>query len=754
MKWELDPVGGAWLVAAAAALLFVLAATRPTPAVSRGRRAVIVALRVAAVLMLLFAMVRPTLVHTRSETLRAALLILVDSSRSMSVEDSLAGRSRWRAGVDMLEESADSLRSLAEEWDVAAYRFDTALTPTRVEDGRVRLPEEPKGDGTELGQALESLLEREAAQRLLGAIVLSDGAQRSATPREVAPQVAARRYAVEGVPIFAFPFGTAAGGDRADVAIDDMVASESVFANTPTQVTGSLRVAGYANQTITVQLLWENEAGEMEVVNAQQIAAGPTGGRFPINLEHTPTVPGEHKVMLRTAPQENEVLTSNNEQATFVTVREGGVKVFYMVGAQRVGGEPGREQRFVRGALSASPDIVVTRRLFDYDPERLDLEDQLANDEYDVYLLEDLDARALDDDSWRALAERVRRGAGLAMLGGYHSFGPGGHADTAMSAVLPITPGRFERQNFGEPLREDVHLEGPVKMVPADPFWRRYPFMQISPTPLETWGELPPLVGANRFDAASLKPNAVVVAEAADTRLPLLVAGQPGSGRALAIAGDSTWLWAMSGHRDAHRRFWRQAVLWLAKKDDSKQNAVWLELDARRVRRGAPLELAVGANPGEDAPDAAVEFDVTVTGPDGATAPVDVSPTERGASGVFRGADTAGDYTVTVTGALAGETLGAATARFAVPDTDLELDQPAAEPAVMSQLAQITAEAGGRALAPEELPDLLAELAAQDPEVREDVVARTTYWDTWPFFLALVGLLCVEWFLRKRWGLV
>ncbi len=72
----------------------------------------------------------------------------------------------------------------------------------------------------------------------------------------------------------------------------------------------------------------------------------------------------------------------------------------------------------------------------------------------------------------------------------------------------------------------------------------------------------------------------------------------------------------------------------------------------------------------------------------------------------------------------------------------------------MAQLAQITADAGGLALAPEELPDLLAQLAARDPRVQEEVVARLTYWDTWPFFLVLVGLLGVEWFLRKRWGMV
>jgi hypothetical protein len=98
--------------------------------------------------------------------------------------------------------------------------------------------------------------------------------------------------------------------------------------------------------------------------------------------------------------------------------------------------------------------------------------------------------------------------------------------------------------------------------------------------------------------------------------------------------------------------------------------------------------------------------------------------------------------------------LGTAEARFLVPAQDLELDRPAAEPGVMAQLAEMTKPAAGAALAAEELPDLLKRLAEKPPELKEEVVAKVTYWDTWPYFLLFVGLLGTEWFLRKRWGLV
>ena len=89
---------------------------------------------------------------------------------------------------------------------------------------------------------------------------------------------------------------------------------------------------------------------------------------MPVALHYTPRKPGEYKVTLRVEPREGELVTTNNEVSTFVTVRAGGINVLYLVGAKRIGGGPGQEQRFVRAALAQSPDIVVERRLINYEP--------------------------------------------------------------------------------------------------------------------------------------------------------------------------------------------------------------------------------------------------------------------------------------------------------------------------------------------------------------------------------------------------
>jgi uncharacterized membrane protein len=472
--------------------------------------------------------------------------------------------------------------------------------------------------------------------------------------------------------------------------------------------------------------------------------------------------------------------------STFVTVRPGGINVLYIVGAQRLGGGPGQEQRFVRASLAQSPDIVVTRRLVNYEPPGVDLTDVIGKGAAmigaagsprsavpapDVIVLDDVDVRGLSAASWQSIAERVSHGTGLIMTGGYHSFGPGGFRGSPLADVLPIQIGPAERQEFGEPVRQDVQLPGPLHMRPAMPIGAQHPVMQVDGKNEKgrgagsevnsgaavgnVWAQLPPLDGANRFERSDLKPNAQVLAEGDDAQKhPLLIAGQAGAGRVLAFAGDSTWRWQMGGFGEAHRRFWRQCVLWLAKKDERTAGQVWIKLASRRVVRGNRVEFQVGAETAQGEPVAGAQFDVSVQSPGGAAEAVRATKSNEGWAATFRDTTKPGDYRILVKAKNGVTELGTAEARFLVPNQDLELDRPAAEPTLMAQLAEMTKPAGGAALAAEELPDLLKRLAAQPPDVKEEVIAKVTYWDTWPFFLAFVGLLGGEWYLRKRWGLV
>ncbi|HEX4413339.1 MAG TPA: glutamine amidotransferase [Lacipirellulaceae bacterium] len=733
--------------------------------------AALVGLRLAVILLMFFALLRPSFVYTKTEPVPGSLLLLVDGSRSMQVADSLGDKPRWDAMKLLLDAAAKDLGKLAAKWNVTAYEFGGETKNVDLQDGKLTLAATPNGEESAIGAAIGDALDREASKHVMGMLLLSDGAQRAAPPHDMPPQIAARRLAAENIPLYTFTFGKSGGSERADLSLSDLVTNETIFTETPTEVRARLTALGYANQRVKVQLLWETPKG-MEAVDTAQVDTGAEGGATPVVLRYTPQKPGEYKVTVRVDPREGELVTTNNEVSTFVTVRPGGINVLYLVGTQRIGGGPGQEQRFVRASLAQSPDIVISRRLINYQPPGADITDVIghgkgghtSSPEPDVTIVDNVDVQGLNDASWKAIADRVQHGMGLLMTGGYHSFGPGGYRGSPLADVLPMEIGPAQRQDFNEALRQDVQLPGPIHMQPAAPMGEQHPVMQIEGSHGgqgaaaqggKVWNQLPPLDGANRIERKELKPNAQLLAEADDPQKhPLLIAGQAGEGRVLAFAGDSTWRWQMSGFGEAHRRFWRQVVLWLAKKDEHTDGKVWIKLAGRRVMRGSKVDFNVGADSAQGEPLSNAQFDIAVQTPDGHNESVRPTKDADGASVAFRETSKPGDYRIVVNAKDGGTELGTAEARFLVPNQDLELDRPAAEPTLMAQLAEMTKPAGGAAMAAEELPDLLKRLAAKPPELKEEVTAKVTYWDTWPFFLAFVGLLGGEWYLRKRWGMV
>jgi hypothetical protein len=196
----------------------------------------------------------------------------------------------------------------------------------------------------------------------------------------------------------------------------------------------------------------------------------------------------------------------------------------------------------------------------------------------------------------------------------------------------------------------------------------------------------------------------------------------------------------------------------LAQKEDTQKEDVWVRLEQRRFLPGAPVSYEVGAldAAGDPIPDAT--FEATVQAPDGTRQTARVARQDEQWTGSLAGLTLPGDYQLQVIANRGGETIGETTGKFMVVDQDLELADPAANPQQLEMLSQLTAAAGGRAVAPEQVPDLLAELADKPLESELDFQSKWRLGDTTAdaslYFLTIVGLLSAEWFLRKRWGLV
>lgn len=754
--WYLQPVLDSYLaaVALAAGLLGLLWLRPSFGRLTRERRVALTTIRGLIVALMVLALLRPTLVFTQSMLRSASLVVLFDLSRSMQLPDAAGDQSRWQAQSEALREAAPLLAQLDRDYDVKVYGYDSELHPMAIDGQRLGLPAAPDGDETDIGTSIDAALRQELGKRLAAVVVLGDGVQTAPDP-QVEIHHAGRELARMGTPLYAVAFGPSGNAAQSrDVALENLPEQYTVFVKNELQVRGSLRVRGYVNQPIPVELRVEGPDGKQQVFGPRPVVARQDGQLLPVEMAFTPDQPGQYKLTMSAADQPGELVTANNSLTAFLTVLEGGLKVAYLYGSL-VG-----EQRFLRWSLESSPDIDLDYVFLDprnrqrWPDDRGDL---LKNPLYDVYLIENVDAAAFRPADLQALAEAVGKGKGLMMLGGFHSFGPGGYYNTALRDVLPVEMGRFERQELDPvgPVSPDLHLssESGIAPVPARP----HPVTHLASEQenANVWSGLPPLTGANRF--RGLKQNAQVLLESPQAD-PLLVAGEYGQGRTLAFAGDSTRRWWQHGHEVEHKRFWRQAILWLAHREDDQRSDVWIKLPQRRYSPKAPIRFETGARSASGDPIVEAELSAVLAGPGGSSQNVSLRRGEEAFEGEIREALAPGDYTLEVTARADGRTLGSTRAIFQVLDRDLELASAGADPDQLARLAALTKDADGRLIAAEQLPELLRDLERRLPEERLDVETRwrlgDTAWDAWLFFVTLVGLLTGEWLLRKRWGMV
>ena len=750
-----EPVGS-WLLVAlvAAALLAVLLAVPPDRSrVSRGGVLVLVLLRLGSFLALVLCMLRPTFVSTRQARQQGTVVVLADASKSMTVADGSNGRTRW----DELTAALSAARPAAEalvgsgDFDIATYAFDRELQPVAPVGGNpFPLSNWQAGktsDQTAIGAAMTEATRAVAGRQLAGVIVLSDGAQHAYPPRDEPPQSAARSIGDAGVPLWSVTFGQPLGaGQGRDAAVVNLSVGETVYLKNQLEVAGRVRLEGLAARDAVVKLMAENDAGVMEEV-ARTTVTGGADVEEAVRLSWTPQSLGERKLSLVIDRQEGEVVTTNNELSTFVEVVDGGLRVLYLEGSLRV------EQRFLRRVLSASPDMQVDFRWIDAgrrDTWPVDLSRQLAG-EYNVFLIGDLDSAAVRGDDLKTILRAVQSGAGIGLLGGFHAFEAGGWGSSALAPAMPFEPDRLARQPFDAPIRESLHFKGPVQMLPDERFGG-VSILRQGRTEQESrgvWQSLPPLEGAN--DLGRLVPAAKPLAVTPDGR-PLLVGREYGDGRVLAFAGDSTWRWAMQGAVEQHRRFWRQMVLWLAKQDDSEKDSLWIRLAQRRIAPGMPLAFDAGLTKPDGTAVTDVAVEAVAMSPNGQLRPVRIARRGETFTGTVTDFSDPGDWKLIVKATRPGEQAALQRgARFTVVRQDLELANPRANPLLMRQLAEAT---GGGVRLPEELPGIFEEIAQKPAAFETEAEWSYAVWDKWPMFLLLAACLCVEWFLRKRFGLV
>ena len=722
MNWLLAPPWSVRMIAAVALGLLALAAWRRW---REGRGAGPLVLRALAVGALLLVMLNPQALLPREKTGKPKLIVLIDTSASMAVRDA-AGKSRLGAAMHILT-NASTLAALNQDFVLDVRRFDRDARPADL----VRLAGEiPKGDATDIGAAVigaVSELGEEKAQA--GVLLISDG---RATKPGAAD--AAQLALAKSVPLWTCTMGGAV--PRHDLWIETAASEALAFSGAEVQLTATLREAGYPNRSFTVELLKDDK-----VIASKEVTPDASGA-MKVSMTVAAPEEGEQRYVFRVPPEPDEADTANNERAVFL--RPVGRQVRVLVAE----GEPSWDTKFLVQSLKRNPKVDLTA-VYRLNAQRhvailsatngemrseqdLFARTAAAMNAYDVIVLgRDVDS-FFDNNTEALLTDYVSRRGGSLVFARGKAYG-----------------GRFPALAKFEPVAWGNGAAGAVKLRPTEA-GRDNPIFDLGAagTLEELLDKLPAL------DQASVtlgeKPLAVVLANALEQDGPILVAYQRyGQGKALSLNAGGLWRWSFreTGQEEseaAYQRFWVSLLQWLLAGNQFLPGADTALTSARRYYSSEdPMRFLISTR---NLDPALYRPRLTISGPGGRT---EVEPRPRGDSFVAEaGQFPPGTYQVTLVNNIGKPAQLSETVE--VVSASVENRELSADPDTMRLLAETS---GGAVITLSDVPRM-AGVVQRWQERRELSHREQPVWDRWWVLAGVVGLLSLEWWLRRQEGLL
>lgn len=727
---------------------------------NRHGRAVLAVTRFALVVLLLLVISGPMLELPRETVEQDWVLVLLDRSASMTIEDVEDGdgrRSRDEQLRELLASHGDMWRRLDENRHVVWLGFDNGAFNLARRDETAPPDAEPAppvdletadGDLTRLNTALGQALQRAAARAVSGVVIFSDG--RTTDPPT---RASVRRLRSDKIGVFVVPIGSEQ--PLGDLAIGRIDAPRRAFVRDKVPVVVELDQLGSAVERAgaVIKLVDAGTPGAPELARVE-IAPGP-GAPEEVTLTAEPMLAGEAtwKVVVETDPP--DLIADNNAKTFLIELIDRPLRVLF------VEGYPRWEYRYLKNLMIREKSIDSSVMLISADRDFAQEGNQpitrlpRSPEEFapfDVVVLGDVPGSFFAPEQLEMIRDHVaERGAGLLWIGG-ERYTPQTYSGTVLADLLPLR-GTMALAPIGRP----------VTMVPTalairhgllrleadeDGGWPR-----ALADPATGWSAL---YWAQRIEPGRLKPTAEVLAETVDefrgAPLPLVIQMRYGAGQTIYVATDEVWRWRYGRGELLPERFWIQLIRRLGRESlSASEEAATLEVSPRRLTTTQVMRIDLELLDSRLAEAARESMAAVVETGDGRTL-AELQLQREGSDDGDPGS--AVRYAATFRPGVAGRLVVRADdpalegMRLSVPvevyAADDELRRPETDHKLLEALA---AQTGGRVLAADDLDDLDRQLPNRSVKTLNPLVERI--WDT-PLAFGLVLLLVTgEWIGRK-----
>ena len=533
--------------------------------------------------LLALAVLRPARVTQSGHAVGPRVVVLVDGSLRLSLPGD--NGTRWAAAQQALDALGRHFSGANLRW----VRFGDEVRPLQREAP-------PTDESSRIGAALESAYS-DAAERPAAVVVVSDG-RFSKGATSFVSEAAWRGRTVHTVSV--------TRRIPADASVREIELAPSIVAHQQSRLRITVGCGGALHcekLPVTVRELRSQASPALLASIEIPMTDGEGAADVPLVLERA----GTRVLDVRIGAQPGDEIPANDHRMVPVDVVRDRLRLLHVAGRATYDVRTLRRWLKSDSAVDLVTFFILREPTDDTNTEEDDElslipfpVDELFSDHlpsFDAVILQDFDAATYKlSRHLSELADYVRTGGGLVMVGGATGLSAGGYRGSALADVLPVdlvtAADAYAPASF-TPQYTPAGRSGPVTAALRSLLGDTLPSMDGTG-----------VVGAARPGSVVLWQHPSRELSSGGSPMPLVTLGTSGDGRVLVVATDGTWrlgfseLAAQVAGR-SYAAFWEPLVGWLMR--DPRYESVRARL-AAPCRVGQPVRLSVERSAGLEGP--------------------------------------------------------------------------------------------------------------------------------------------------------
>lgn len=675
------------------------------PPVSKFKKGTLVILRSIAIVVLLFIFFEPVLTITQKIEELPTNLFFIDNSKSMKIEDKTNRLTTVRNTIETIKSA--KLNGVNK-----FYSFGSSIKNINKDSLYALDFNEPTTDFSQIFKSIAHTKNNIASVTIISDGVLTQGS----TPLYTAEKL--------GIPVFTIGIGDST--KRNDIELKNVLYNDFIYAETPTAIIATVLNKGFEGRSSVISLIENNK-----VIERQNILFNKSGVNT-ISFEYTPQTSGEKKLTVKIDNLEGESTNQNNQKVFYINVLSNKTNVLLISGA------PSADLTFIKNTLIEDKNLTVNNLVQITSGNFLEPNANQKIDSADVIFLIGFPTNSTQDDFYNRLVNKIeKQNIPLFILL---------TADISISKLgklkseLPFNLQGIENNYIS--VQPDISAAESTNPL-------------IEGNSISDWNNLPPV--NQPFTIMTVNPESKIISRVKMGNTiktnPLIISRNFASKRSVAIIAKDIWHWKLqtaNKNLTLFDHFIINSIRWLNAPEDKKRVKVYTS--KKFYSSGELIEFS------------AQVYDESFTPVNNAEVKVEYENKDLKntftlnslGNGLYEGSvnvNKNGDYSFKGEALLNNKILGSDKGNFNVGDVDIELTDPQMNFTFLNLLSEQT---NGEYFSPDKINLLITQLnKLNSTSPKEKIVtSEIRLWsDEW-LLIVVILLFSIEWFLRKRSGML